>query len=49
MIANAEPHGIPGETLFDDHCHLNDAGRAIWIEGYAPEIQKAIQSTLAKP
>ncbi|EMI25526.1 hypothetical protein RESH_03877 [Rhodopirellula europaea SH398] len=49
MITNAEPHGIPGETLFDDHCHLNDAGRAIWISGYAPEIQDVIQSKLGTP
>ena len=44
LVASEEPHGIPGETLFDDHCHLNAAGRAIWIKGYAPEIQKFVQT-----
>lgn len=45
LIANEEPHGIPGETLFQDHCHLNATGRAIWIAGYAPEIRKVVQAT----
>ncbi|MEM8670579.1 MAG: SGNH/GDSL hydrolase family protein [Planctomycetota bacterium] len=46
MVMSQEPHGIPGETLFDDHCHLNDAGRAVWINGYTPEIRKIIQASL---
>ncbi|QDV85911.1 SGNH/GDSL hydrolase family protein [Planctomycetes bacterium TBK1r] len=49
MVAKEEPHGIPGETLFDDHCHLNAAGRAVWISGYAPEIRKVIQATMDAP
>lgn len=43
LVAEREPHGIAGETLFDDHCHLNAAGRAVWIEAYEPEIRKVIQ------
>ncbi len=31
-VARAEPHGIPGETLFEDHCHLNSAGRQVWLD-----------------
>lgn len=46
MVTSAEPHGIPGETLFDDHCHLNAAGRDVWIEGYEPEIRNAILAAI---
>jgi lysophospholipase L1-like esterase len=49
LVNNKEPHGIPGETLFDDHCHLNAAGRAVWITGYAPEIRKVVQATIDAP
>ncbi len=31
-VVAREPHGVPGETLFRDHCHLNDAGNRIWRE-----------------
>lgn len=44
LVASNEPHGIPGETLFDDHCHLNQAGRNVWINGFVPEIMKALSS-----
>ncbi|MCC9655144.1 SGNH/GDSL hydrolase family protein [Rhodopirellula sp. JC737] len=44
-IAKQEPHGIPGETLFDDHCHLNSAGRDIWASQFAPEIQKVLSAS----
>jgi lysophospholipase L1-like esterase len=46
LVAKTEPHGIPGETLFDDHCHLNAAGREVWKQAYAPEIRKAIEATI---
>lgn len=49
LVANKEPHGIPGETLFDDHCHLNAAGRAVWISGYAPEIRNVVHATIDAP
>jgi len=39
-IIRAEPHGIPGETLFVDHCHLNDRGNAILIQSYEAVIEK---------
>lgn len=45
-IAKAEPHGIPGETLFDDHCHLNKAGRKVWITAYEPLVRAAITESL---
>ena len=38
-VIAAEPHGLPGETLFEDHCHLNAAGRAVWIKTYEPLVE----------
>ena len=49
LVAKAEPHGIPGETLFNDHCHLNAPGRDVWINGYAPEIRKAVRAAIGEP
>ena len=46
LVAENEPHGIPGETLFDDHCHLNEGGRAIWMNGYVPQIIRHVESNL---
>ncbi len=37
-----EPHGIPGETLFSDHCHLNEKGNRILMETYLPKIVEAL-------
>lgn len=37
-VIEREPHGVPGETLFADHCHLNDRGNGIWIATYEPII-----------
>jgi lysophospholipase L1-like esterase len=34
-ICQAEPHGVPGETLFKDHCHLNDRGNELLRQTYA--------------
>ncbi|HOC69323.1 MAG: hypothetical protein BWX80_00119 [Candidatus Hydrogenedentes bacterium ADurb.Bin101] len=28
-IVSAEPNGVPGQTLFNDHCHLNPEGNKI--------------------
>ncbi len=39
-IAKAEPHGVPGETLLYDRCHLNDAGKSILIREYETEIRR---------
>ena len=43
MVAAEEPHGVPGETMFDDHCHLNKSGREVWRSGYEPEIRKVLE------
>lgn len=36
----AEPHGIPGETLFNDHCHLNPDGNRILVQAYEAQIRR---------
>ena len=33
-IEQSEPHGVPGETLFRDHCHLNAHGMRLWREAF---------------
>lgn len=38
-----EPHGIPGETLFRDHCHLNAQGNILWRETYEPVIVQVLR------
>lgn len=39
LIMEAEPHGVPGETLFSDHCHLTNAGREIVVVAFEKEIR----------
>jgi hypothetical protein len=46
LVSEAEPHRILGEKMFDDHCHLSAAGRAIWISGYEPAIRKLISTAI---
>lgn len=38
LIMEAEPHGVPGETLFSDRCHITDAGRNIIVAAFEKEI-----------
>jgi len=40
LISRSEPHGIPGETLFADHCHLNARGNSILAEALEAMILK---------
>ena len=42
-IIAAEPHHVPGETLFSDHCHLNEQGNRIWRKVYHEKILETIQ------
>ncbi len=42
-IIEAEPHHVPGETLFSDHCHLNEQGNRIWRKVYHEKILETIQ------
>lgn len=37
-VVAAEPHGVPGETLFNDHCHLNPEGNRILRRLYQDKI-----------
>lgn len=37
-VIATEPHGVPGETLFNDHCHLNPEGNTILRKLYQERI-----------
>ena len=37
-VIAAEPHRVPGETLFSDHCHLNGEGNKILAAVYGQKI-----------
>ena len=39
-IAKAEPHGVPGETLFNDRCHVSEDGKVILVREYENEIRR---------
>ena len=39
-----EPHGVMGETLFSDQCHMNPDGQAIWMETVLPELRARMAS-----
>ncbi|HOZ47307.1 MAG TPA: SGNH/GDSL hydrolase family protein [Candidatus Hydrogenedentes bacterium] len=41
-VAAAEPHGVPGETLFADECHLNEQGSQILVEEFEREILRLV-------
>ena len=43
-VVEQEPHGIPGETLFNDHCHLNEAGLQVWSRTF----EEAVVEELAR-
>lgn len=45
-VESAEPHGIPGETLFNDHCHLNPQGNSIMIKTFEQKIIELLESKL---
>ncbi|QDT12821.1 SGNH/GDSL hydrolase family protein [Stieleria marina] len=48
LVMAAEPHGIPGETMFDDHCHLSSRGREVWSSGFEPEIRAAVEAAFVQ-
>ena len=41
-VSRHEPHGIPGETLFADHCHLNDRGKDVWLDVYTAAVARVL-------
>ena len=45
-IIEAEPHHVPGETLFTDICHLNVRGRQILMETYEAEVLRILKDRL---
>jgi len=40
LIIQAEPHGVPGETLLSDRCHLTNEGREIVMAKFEEEIRR---------
>lgn len=43
-VIAAEPHHIPGETLFEDWCHLNYKGRVPMMEAFEEQIVKILDA-----
>ncbi len=41
-VEQAEPHHIPGETLFNDHCHLNSTGNKIMIHTFEEKVMQVL-------
>lgn len=41
-VIAAEPHRVPGETLFSDHCHLNGPGNDILGRVYEQKVLEII-------
>ena len=42
-VARSEPHGVPGETLFRDHCHLNAHGMHLWRMTFEPIVLQLLR------
>jgi lysophospholipase L1-like esterase len=43
-IVDAEPHHIPGEKLFSDHCHLNAVGNKVLMTAFLPYFVEVLNS-----
>jgi len=46
-IKAAEPNGVPGETLLSDRCHVNEEGKVILMDTYAPLVAEALRERMA--
>lgn len=44
-VCARQPHGVPGETLFSDHCHLNEQGNRILMETFLPRLVEALSAS----
>jgi hypothetical protein len=44
VIIDKEPNHIPGETLFADHCHLNERGNLILTDALALHLSEYINN-----
>ena len=47
VIRAAEPHHVPGETLFKDHCHLTAAGNRMLREALAAVVIDVLRAAAA--
>jgi len=43
-VIEAEPNGVPGEELFQDHCHLNDRGNYILTRVYKAVLERMLRN-----
>jgi len=43
---SAEPHGIPGETLFSDRCHFNAEGNELLVKTFEPHVVDMVHAKL---
>jgi len=43
-VIEAEPNGVPGQTKFNDHCHLNPEGNRILIETFQTQIVNHVEA-----
>jgi lysophospholipase L1-like esterase len=46
-VIDAEPHHVPGETLHDDRCHLNEIGKKLLIQTYEDTIIRLLKDNPA--
>lgn len=46
-VTDAEPHHVPGETLHDDRCHLNETGKNILIKTYEDTVTRLLKENPA--
>lgn len=44
VICEAEPHGVPGETLLYDDCHLDTFGQVLMLMAYDKAIQLLLRT-----
>ena len=41
-VSEREPRGVPGETLFSDHCHLNGDGKNILASAFEEKLAELL-------
>jgi len=44
-ITEAEPNGVPGQTLFNDHCHLGPQGNRILVDTFEAALLGPLQGS----
>jgi len=48
-VTAAEPHGVPGERLFLDHCHLNTEGMRVWAHSVEGALRRLLDERPVSP